>query len=319
VARQGPFAPGDPRETSCSRHATFSGTCRACLDAALASATRHTLEELEEKLAEPGTVLELPQELMPYFFAPRVATAHARLRRRIDKMMAASVAAIQIPPSPRIPAPRLPSIRVGVVPFGEFGGAKPVPHNGEIHVGVVLGWRAWKVGTIGGHQLLMSVGMKDAWLPRVPMVALDHTYGGAASCWYREPHKVPSFENDRDQCGIWALRDLHHAVLVTLRYEGIDYNGPVYAFGIAALWGRIVEHEKGWRAQLAYPQAVVLTRGDTRADPARRWKIADELSELYRIPVAVASSPNPIEDFRRVLHFTPRPPLQDELLDFLGR
>jgi hypothetical protein len=51
-------------------------------------------------------------------------------------------------------------------------------------------------------------------------------------------------------CGVYAAKNLEH--LRQLGYEGRGIRGEVH------LWGTVVEHELGWRAQFAYPRSLVL-------------------------------------------------------------
>jgi hypothetical protein len=52
-------------------------------------------------------------------------------------------------------------------------------------------------------------------------------------------------------CGIYAAKSLEH-----LRKNGYDRCG---IYGEVCLWGTVVEHERGWRAQLAYPKNLFLS------------------------------------------------------------
>jgi hypothetical protein len=51
-------------------------------------------------------------------------------------------------------------------------------------------------------------------------------------------------------CGIYAAKTLHH---FGAGYGQYGIHGEVY------LWGTVVEHERGWRAQLAYPKNLFLS------------------------------------------------------------
>jgi preprotein translocase subunit YajC len=51
-------------------------------------------------------------------------------------------------------------------------------------------------------------------------------------------------------CGIYAAKNIEH--LRQLGYRGYGVCGEVY------LWGNVVEHTFGWRAQFAYPKNLVL-------------------------------------------------------------
>jgi len=57
--------------------------------------------------------------------------------------------------------------------------------------------------------------------------------------------------------------------------------------GVVRGWGRVIEHEHGWRAQYAYP-AVVLTGSSVVAEwSAWGWNVAKilrDLSDAYAVP-----------------------------------
>ena len=55
---------------------------------------------------------------------------------------------------------------------------------------------------------------------------------------------------------------------------------PTIAYGRVSLWGRIVEHKHGYRAQFAYPLDLVLAGGDTA--------LVDRLTTAYGIDVQLA-------------------------------
>jgi hypothetical protein len=51
-------------------------------------------------------------------------------------------------------------------------------------------------------------------------------------------------------CGVYAAKNVEH--LRQFGYENRGIHGEVY------LWGRVVEHKLGWRAQFAYPKSLFL-------------------------------------------------------------
>jgi hypothetical protein len=105
----------------------------------------------------------------------------------------------------------------------------------------VWGWQNGNLGSLNGER----------WLPNQRM---------SAYCSHRAPpgareisnldHAVPQLDCS---CGIYAAKTFKH--LSTLGYAG-GIRGEVY------LWGRMVEHKHGWRAQFAYPKTIILSRGN---------------------------------------------------------
>jgi hypothetical protein len=80
-------------------------------------------------------------------------------------------------------------------------------------------------------------------------------------------------------CGVYAAKSLEH--LRRNGYEWYGIHGEVY------LWGKVVEHEQGYRAQLAYPKNFFLSP-DTL--PFTFAEIQSRLKMLttYRIDICVA-------------------------------
>lgn len=112
---------------------------------------------------------------------------------------------------------------------------KPIPHEGIV-AGEIIAWRGWKVN----HDLQLTSIFKDQhiWQPGVPMTGdVRHEYGVHA---FKDPSCV------RDYC----RDDLGHSSHNYLR------NTPkpttlAYAAGKVALWGEVVEHAWGYRAEFA--------------------------------------------------------------------
>lgn len=130
------------------------------------------------------------------------------------------------------------------------------------------GWRVWVVRATRNGLRLGSVLREDVWLPGEPLRAR------------RGEHVAPRL---RCTCGIYAA----HARAKALPYLlGRDERDVVHrVLGTVSLWGRVVEAEDGWCAQLAYPRRL-------RVPPLRRLRVAlDELLDAmlaYRVPMELA-------------------------------
>lgn len=100
----------------------------------------------------------------------------------------------------------------------------------------IVGHRVWRWDAAG----LRSLNGKR-WSPRQPVAARC----GAANA--HDAHEPPHLDCT---CGVYAAKSREH--LRQLGYEGRGIRGEVH------LWGTVVEHELGWRAQFAYPKSLVL-------------------------------------------------------------
>lgn len=100
----------------------------------------------------------------------------------------------------------------------------------------VEGWRAWRLSFDRLGPSLHPTGRGGPW---------QRASVTTAGCWRHRRHHAPT----RDcSCGLYAVRDpdqLRHA------------RSPA-VIGTVALWGRVVEHTIGWRAEYGYPQRLTL-------------------------------------------------------------
>lgn len=111
----------------------------------------------------------------------------------------------------------------------------------------IVGWRVWQWDADG----LRSLG-GEPWLPGRPLVARCRMFGSEKLvCTNADhgSHAVPSFECT---CGIYASKTLDH-----LRRAQFWQYGSVH--GEVSLWGLTVEHEHGFRGEMAYPRTLYLS------------------------------------------------------------
>lgn len=150
----------------------------------------------------------------------------------------------------------------------------------------IVGWRVWRLLEIdtldGGKTLRLAAagtnGNPRFWQPREATVA---------SCSvFEATHEAPWPDCG---CGLYALRTRR------LNEERLDAfcryneNGSLaWVVGRVSLWGRVVECERGWRGQYAYPYSLtVLSDDDT---------LGGRLASVYAVdveraePVAVEAS-----------------------------
>jgi hypothetical protein len=118
----------------------------------------------------------------------------------------------------------------------------------------LIGWRVWCVVRRGAELRLGSVIQDDVWPIGTPFVARCRAHEPPANrSLLREPerHVVPAADCT---CGIYAARE--PAGAWTYLRGRDDARTVTRVIGRVALWGRVVEHEDGWRAERAYPLDV---------------------------------------------------------------
>jgi hypothetical protein len=129
----------------------------------------------------------------------------------------------------------------------------------------ILAYRAWRVEA----EQLMSCTCSCLWSPRERMDARCNQNGLHAN--------VPVWECS---CGFYAYKT--ERALEESPYLRPDQKMAVW--GRVALWGRVIDHGLGYRAQHAYPQLLYLA-GNAHDDLVRR------VAESYAIECVPALAP----------------------------
>jgi hypothetical protein len=93
--------------------------------------------------------------------------------------------------------------------------------------------------------------------------------------WPTQPHA----------CGIHAFKERAEADAFPATWEARRFAhaglGNEYVIGQVSLWGRVVEYERGFRAELAYPYALLLSENQKH--------FATRLAARYGIDVLVSA------------------------------
>jgi len=150
----------------------------------------------------------------------------------------------------------------------------------------LVGWRIWAAVEEEGGLRLRSVTFKSRWPPREHLDAVCRQLPRSrllARVFGVQPHEAPEAGCE---CGIYAAR----APDLALPYLGrLELMRGVKAalIGRVALWGRVIECERGWRGAFAYPSHLYLLRARlSRRERPHARALADELA-VYGVPVGV--------------------------------
>src|ERR1035438_5624358 len=142
------------------------------------------------------------------------------------------------------------------------------------YISPIVGHRVWTWDTKGLKSLC-----GERWHPSQSLAARCRASAvvgpivGRAEAVH-DAHEVPQTDCT---CGVYAAKNLEH--LRQFGYEGRGIHGEVY------LWGTVVEHELGWRAQFAYPKSLFLSPdsipSDTKEMEARLGALAAYETDIF--------------------------------------
>lgn len=124
---------------------------------------------------------------------------------------------------------------------------EPLPNAG-ITVGEIIGWRFWFVSDEG---LLLSTFSPAIWFPREPMT-VNHISSTATV-------------EDRGGAGVYAFKTREDAEKESSIYR-FTKPSQICVIGSVRLWGDVIEHETGWRAQFAMIEKFVAVAKGDRSD-----------------------------------------------------
>lgn len=130
-------------------------------------------------------------------------------------------------------------------------------------IDAVTAWRGWSLVEEEGQVRLSSLTRAESWIPRAPH---------AASC---SKGRRPTPQR-RCRCGVYAT--------TTPEALGGLRSLPGGVVGEVSLWGRVIEHGTGYRAELGYPARLGLVCAGCQAEGiGRRADVVQRLDSPGRI------------------------------------
>jgi preprotein translocase subunit YajC len=114
------------------------------------------------------------------------------------------------------------------------------------YISPIVGYRVWQWDAAGLKSL-----NGERWVAHQPLsaacrAAASNSISGLSKTVHN-PAELPDF---KCTCGVYAAKTTEH--LRQCGYKKFGVHGEVY------LWGTVVEHERGWRAEFAYPKVLFL-------------------------------------------------------------
>jgi hypothetical protein len=132
----------------------------------------------------------------------------------------------------------------------------------RIRAGEIIGWRYWKLS----NGLLHSVFVSYIWRPG----AFERSGAERYGCEDLGYHPL------RDNLGYHAFRDKE---LAEREASTHDYCWPC-VIGSVAMWGEVIEHQRGWRSEYAAVRSIAKITGNITFW-SKHWLLL-ELREKYR-------------------------------------
>ena len=162
-------------------------------------------------------------------------------------------------------------------------------------VGPLQAYRCWYVNWQGGQPVLRSLYFSTIWPPDAPLRASCETVTSSLAAWVRglfssapkaPKHPAPSWGC---QCGVYGLAHIEGDELTkTPQVRGGDPSRGVAALGVVLLWGRVIQHEHGYRAEYARPLKLLTVAPQFRARHVA--ELLDAVAQRYSIQL-VARTP----------------------------
>jgi preprotein translocase subunit YajC len=114
------------------------------------------------------------------------------------------------------------------------------------YISPIVGYRVWRWNATGLKSL-----NGEPWLPGRPLAAGCRVVArGTIVGRTKAVHNTDELPHSDCTCGVYAAKNLAHLRQIGYQERGI--HGEVY------LWGAVVEHRLGWRAEFAYPKSLFL-------------------------------------------------------------
>jgi hypothetical protein len=127
-------------------------------------------------------------------------------------------------------------------------------------VGPLQAYRYWHARWHEGKPVLQSLYSPTIWPPDAPLQAMCENSPGALAGWVRRLllrpaaiHPAPTWGCG---CGIYGLLRLEgeeYPELWPHMYQRGLFRHSVHVFGAVLLWGRVIQHEQGYRAEYGRP------------------------------------------------------------------
>jgi hypothetical protein len=156
-------------------------------------------------------------------------------------------------------------------------------------VGPLRGYRYWHADRENGQPVLRSVYHPTIWPVEGPLQAVCETQPALVARLRRlfpfplepsETHRAPC---DTCKCGIYALTRCDAIERDELLRDMGGRGETAYVFGVVLLWGRVMQHRQGYRAEYGRPLRLLAPPPHSRAADA--CSLIERVATRYGIPL----------------------------------
>ena len=155
---------------------------------------------------------------------------------------------------------------------------------------------AWRVFQIGERGLLYGINVTMMVEPMQPMRAHCFRVGSIAHFVNADAEFVGAPAR-YCVCGVYAFKNKKDAAGYRPQRSGLSFFGwdnETTVVCTVKLWGRVIEHETGYRAEFAYPERFYLD--------SKSQKFSNQLTSLYGVPcVTYGEDYNPPDEIDHYL------------------
>jgi len=136
----------------------------------------------------------------------------------------------------------------------------------------IVGWRQWNFMY---PHFLANLGNDTIYVPREKIEARCEQYSTSGTLVLRKDHSEQQAPHLTCMCGIYAYKEKPRL----LREIRNRCSGLRLVYGEINLWGKVIEHEDGYRAQFGYPKRLWCTPA---IEPLAGW-----IGYVYGVPCEV--------------------------------
>jgi hypothetical protein len=146
----------------------------------------------------------------------------------------------------------------------------------------IVAWRTWLVAVAPSSSTRIQTRSRTLQLTSVsrptPWIANEEQVAVCVYGTHKGTHRSPL---DTCSCGIYASKKPQASFTVC----GTPLDSHHVVLGLVALWGRVIEHAHGFRAERAYPYGLVLSFGPGEDTPSPDRDFLRMLASEYGVPV----------------------------------